>query len=199
MSRPARRPGGSSGDIDLALRLRTGDRAALDELYDRFSRPALALARRVVGDDALAEAVLQEAFLSAWREPGAFGRGRGSVAAWLLATVHRHAVDAVRREEPHRRRQTRAGDELALAAGAAEHPPTALDFLPPGERAVLALAYYGGYTQREVAALTGVPIDAVRTRMLTGMRALKEELGQHAGAATGGALGEAARADGAGR
>src|SRR5689334_13475177 len=90
VSRPARRPEEDSADV--------------------------ALARRILADDGLAQDVLQDVFLTVWRDPGAFDRSRGSVASWLLAMVHHKAVDAVRREESQRRRQTRAEEDLALRA-----------------------------------------------------------------------------------
>jgi RNA polymerase sigma factor (sigma-70 family) len=194
VSPPARRPEDASGDADVLRRIRAGDAAAVDDLYQRFRRPALALARRILADDALAEDVLQEVFLSVWRDPAAYDRGRGSVASWLLAVVHHKAVDAVRREESQRRRQARAEAELALdepVAGRevdeeawtrviAGRVRTALDGLPTPQREALTLAYFGGYTQREVAALTGAPLGTVKTRMLAGMRRLKQELGDSA-------------------
>jgi RNA polymerase sigma-70 factor (ECF subfamily) len=188
---PARRPEDADRDADLLHRIRTGDREALDGLYDRFRRPAFALARRILADDAMAEDVLQEVFLSVWRDPAAFDRTRGSVASWILAVVHHKAVDAVRREESQRRRRALAEDELALDAPmatrtveddawsrmVAEQVRTALGTLSDPQREALTLAYYGGYTQREVAALTGAPLGTVKTRMLAGMRRLREELG----------------------
>src|SRR5690348_653789 len=111
VSRPVRRSDADSGDVDLVRRIRAGDRGAVDDLYERFRRPAFALARRILADDVLAEDVLQDVFVTVWRDPGAFDRARGSVASWLLAMVHHKAVDAVRREESQRRRQSRAGDE----------------------------------------------------------------------------------------
>jgi RNA polymerase sigma factor (sigma-70 family) len=199
----ARRPDDASGDLDVMRRIRAGDRSAVDDLYERFRRPAFALARRILTDDALAEDVLQEVFLSVWRDPAAFDRGRGSVASWLLAVVHHKAVDAVRREESQRRRQTMAEEEMALdepmarrdvedeawTRVVADQVRTALGTLNPLQREALTLAYYGGYTQREVAALTGAPLGTVKTRMLAGMRRLKQELG---GAAGSGALGASA-------
>jgi RNA polymerase sigma-70 factor (ECF subfamily) len=188
---PARRPEDVAGDAEVMRRIRAGDRSAVDDLYERFRRPAFSLARRILGDDVLAEDVLQEVFLSVWRDPSAFDRGRGSVASWLLAVVHHKAVDAVRREESQRRRQTLAEEDLALTAPVAtrdvedeawsrvvaQRVRTALGALSSSQREALTLAYYGGYTQREVAALTGTPLGTVKTRMLAGMRRLREELG----------------------
>jgi RNA polymerase sigma factor (sigma-70 family) len=191
VTRPARPPERSSPDADLLRRITAGDAAAVDDLYQRFRRPAFALARRILGDDSLAEDVLQDVFLSVWRDPGAFDARRGSFSSWLMAMVHHKAVDAVRREESQRRRQTLAEDDLTLRAplstydveeeawsrSVAARVRTALGDLPEPQREALTLAYYGGYTQREVAALTGAPLGTVKTRMLAGMRRLKEGLG----------------------
>jgi RNA polymerase sigma-70 factor (ECF subfamily) len=211
VSRAARRPEDDVADADLIRRIRVGDRSAVDDLYDRFRRPAFALARRILGDDGLAEDVLQDVFVSVWRDPGAYDGARGSFASWLLAAVHHRSVDAVRREESQRRRQTRAEEEAELDAPVsardvedeawsrvvAEQVRAALGGLTDAQREALTLAYYGGYTQREVAALTGAPLGTVKTRMLAGMRRLREELGATSG---GGALGDHAPADdGAGR
>jgi len=210
VSRPVRRSDEDSGDADLVRRIRAGERGAIDGLYERFRRPAFALARRILADDVLAEDVLQEVFVTVWRDPGAFDRSRGSVASWLLAMVHHKAVDAVRREESHRRRQARAEEDLARSVPTAardveddvftrsvsERVRVVLGALPAPQREALTLAYYGGYTQREVAALTGAPLGTVKTRMLAGMRRLREELGEHAG---GRSAGGTAPADGPSR
>ena len=183
-------------DADLLRRIRAGDRTAVDDLYERFRRPAFALARRILADESLAEDVLQEVFLSVWRDPSAYDRARGSFSSWLLAVVHHKAVDAVRREESQRRRQALAEEDLALdepvatrdveeeawTRVVAEQVRTALGALSAPQREALTLAYYGGYTQREVAALTGTPLGTVKTRMLAGMRRLKAELGDATGA-----------------
>jgi RNA polymerase sigma-70 factor (ECF subfamily) len=213
VSRPVRHPADDRGDAELLRRVRAGERGAVDALYERFRRPAFALARRILADDVLAEDVLQDVFLGVWKDPGAFDGARGSVGSWLLAQVHHKAVDAVRREESQRRRVRRAEEELGLAAPSAtrdveddavtrvvsEQVRGALGALPAVQREALALAYYGGYTQREVAALTGAPLGTVKTRMLAGMRRLRDELGGPGGPQPGAAPSGAAPADGAGR
>jgi RNA polymerase sigma factor (sigma-70 family) len=210
VSRPSRVPSDGPDDVELVRRLQAGDRTAVDDLYERFRRPAFSLARRILGDDAMAEDVLQDVFLSVWRDPWAYERARGSFASWLLAVVHHKAVDAVRREESQRRRTTLAGDELLLAEPTAtrhvdeevesrvvaEQVRSALGALTAPQREALTLAYYGGYTQREVAALTGAPLGTVKTRMLGGMRRLKEDLGRVAGGLTGGGALDAASSEG---
>lgn len=214
VSSSARRVEDGPAGADLLLRMRAGDRGALDELYERYSRPAFALARRLLDDDVLAEDVVVEVFLGVWRDPGAVDAVLDPLSSRLLAMVHHRAVDAVRREQSHRRRQAPAQDEqdrgrcaptpgrdVGDAAGSqvvAAQVRSALSALPAEQRQVLALAYYGGYTQREVAALTGTPLDTVKVGMLAGMRRLREELGGIAGG-LGGALGEPAAVDGPGR
>jgi len=166
---------------------------AIDFLYARYGRPAFALARRIIGDDGFAEDVVQEVFLTLWRDPGRFDRARGTFASWLLSVTHHKSVDAVRREEALRRRRTQAADDAVTMLDESPHAPGvpeevwnqlrrervrgALKKLPDVQREALALAYYGGYTQREVAALTGAPLGTVKTRMLTGMRRMAEALG----------------------
>ncbi len=200
------------GDVEILQRIRAGERGAVDELYERFRRPAFALARRILADDGLAEDVLQDVFLGVWRDPWAYDRARGSFASWLLAVVHHKAVDAVRREESQRRRQGRAEEEAVLDAPiatrdveddawsrvVADQVRSALGVLPTAQREALTLAYYGGYTQREVAALTGTPLGTVKTRMLAGMRRLKTELGGLSGQG-GSALDGSAPLDGTAR
>jgi RNA polymerase sigma factor (sigma-70 family) len=175
-------------DAQLVALVAERDGGALEALYDRYGKPAYSLARRIVADDLLAQDVVQEVFLSLWRDAGRFDPGKGSVATYLLALTHHRAVDVVRREENLRRRRT--GDESLVGEadpkadvqGAVElgdrqqRVRQALKDLPDTQRQALALAYFGGYTQREVAALVGVPLGTVKTRMAAGMRKLKDAL-----------------------
>jgi RNA polymerase sigma-70 factor (ECF subfamily) len=160
------------------------------------------LARRICADDGLAEDVVQEVFLAFWRDPRRFDPTRGSFATWLLTLVHHKSVDAVRRESTIRRRTVPAAedgdewsaqpgpgaDQAALGAVVAGQVRDALGRLPAEQRQALALAYYGGYTQREVAALTGVPLGTVKSRMFTGVQRLKSVLGPLFGDLPGGAV-----------
>ena len=190
LTRPARQPEDNPADAELLRRAAAGHRRRIGELAEDFRRPAFSLPRRFLADDSLAEDVLQDVFVTIWRNPGAFDTARGSVASWVLSMVHHKAVDAVRREESHRRRQVRAEEDVVLSAPTmvadvadqawagvvAGRVRAALNALPEAQREALTLAYYGGYTQREVAALTGAPLGTVKTRMLAGMRRLKSDL-----------------------
>jgi RNA polymerase sigma-70 factor (ECF subfamily) len=154
---------------------------------DSYTGRALALARRIVVDPQLAEDVVQEAFLAYWRNPAAFDAARGAFGSWLLALVHHKAVDAVRRETSQRRRLDAAAEEMDaetvfdLADAVADRlgdarVRKALEALPTVQREALVLAYWGGYTQREIALRTGAPLGTVKTRMLGGMRRLQAGL-----------------------
>ena len=166
-----------------------GDGSALEALYDRHGRAAYALARRVLNDDQLAQDVVQEVFLAVWRDARRYDPSRGTFPTWLLTMTHHRAVDSVRREENLRKRRAPADaldltaatepgtDEAAWETVRRDHVRAALADLPESQREALGLAYYGGYTQREIAMLTGSPLGTVKTRMLTGMKRLREVLG----------------------
>jgi len=164
------------------------DAGALEALYDRYGRAAYSLARRILTEETLAQDVVQEVFLSLWRDARRFDAGRGTVATYLLSMTHHRAVDVVRREENLRRWRTsdeglelapdpkaRVEDEVEASERRAE-VRAALKDLPDPQRQALLLAYFGGYTQREVATLVGVPLGTVKTRMAAGMRKMKEAL-----------------------
>jgi RNA polymerase sigma factor (sigma-70 family) len=176
------------GDGQLVELVARKDAGALEALYDRYGRAAYSLARRILTEETLAQDVVQEVFLSLWRDARRFDAGRGTVATYLLSMTHHRAVDVVRREENLRRWRTsdeglelepdpkvRVEDEVEASERRAE-VRAALAELPAAQREALALAYFGGYTQREVAALVGVPLGTVKTRMAAGMRKLKEAL-----------------------
>lgn len=192
---PERDDARPDGVTDATLLERIVQRRAdsLEELYDRFGRPAYSLARRICVDETLAEDVVQEVFLVVWRDPGRFDPTRGSVSTWLLTLVHHRSVDAVRREVTRRKRSVPGGgegeewnvptgpgaDEAAIGGIMAGKVREALAKLPTDQREALALAYFGGYTQREVASLTGVALGTVKSRMFAGVRKLRSLLGPH--------------------
>jgi len=166
------------------------DAGALEALYGRYGRAAYSLARRILTEEMLAQDVVQEVFLSLWRDARRFDAGRGTVATYLLSMTHHRAVDVVRREEKLRRWRTsdegleleadpdpkaRVEEQVEATERRAE-VRAALKDLPEAQREALLLAYFGGYTQREVATLVGVPLGTVKTRMAAGMRKMKAAL-----------------------
>ncbi|NGY64117.1 sigma-70 family RNA polymerase sigma factor [Lentzea sp. NEAU-D13] len=178
---------GRPTDSDLVQRLAQGDRSAFGELYDRYGTPAYSLARRICVDPELAEDVVQEAFLALWRHPARFDPTRGSFGTWLMTLVHHRAVDAVRKENTQRRRTVPLTDDVSPPAEGSDHAAlvsvvsaevrAALRTLPEEQRQVIALAYLGGYTQCEVAKLTGVPLGTVKSRTFAAIRRLRGTLG----------------------
>jgi RNA polymerase sigma-70 factor (ECF subfamily) len=163
-----------------------GEEAGLAELYDRYGRVAYGLALRIVRDPSLAEDAVQEAFLTVWRSAARFSAERAKASTWILTFVHRRAVDLVRREE--RRRAEPLADEEAASAPATdevawlrferERVQAALRALPDQQREALELAYYGGFTQSELADRLGQPLGTIKSRMFAGLGRLRELLGE---------------------
>ena len=182
-------------DLELHRGLAAGDRGAFDELYRRYSAVAYGLAYRLTGQQVLAQDVVHDAFLALWRAPEAYDPARGAFRTFFLSLVHHRAVDTVRREERIRRRQ-RAGVEPRARSSAktlrrawSTRPtwPTAASrsvrrstTLPPEQRQVLEMAYFGGMTQAQIAEELGIPLGTVKTRTLAAMRKLRRALYRHA-------------------
>ena len=187
---PAARPTPYDGLEDRALvaRVTEGDGGALEALYARYGRACYGLARRILAYEQFAQDVVQEVFLTVWRDASRFDAGRGGFSTWLMSMTHHKAVDAVRREENLRKRRTTSemlevrpselpGVHDEVWGGLRrERVRSALATLPDPQREALTLAYFGGYTQREIAGLTSTPLGTVKTRMLAGMRRLKDGL-----------------------
>ena len=173
-----------SDEAVVALTARS-DQIALAELYDRYGRVAYGLALRVLRDEALAEDAVQEAFLAIWRGAARFLPERGKASTWILTLVHRRAVDLVRREQ-RRRTEPLPEVEPAHEGGSAddalwlrlerERVQAALARLPDPQREAIELAYYGGFTQSELAERLGEPIGTIKSRMFTGLARLRELL-----------------------
>ncbi len=162
-----------------------GDADGLEALYALHGPTCYGLALAVLRDALDAEDAVQEAFVDLWRSRACFDARRSSVRSWLLMLTHRRAVDRVRSEQ--RRRTSELGpehdfpddrsgpDAQVITAQLAEQAQAALATLPPTQREALVLAYWGGYTQREIASLTGTPIGTVKSRMHAGMRELRTQ------------------------
>ena len=173
-----------SDEALVALAARS-EQTALGELYDRYARPAYGLALRILRDDALAEDAVQEAFLAVWRTASRFVPERGRASTWILTLVHRRAVDVVRREQRRRADSLEHADEPAVEGVEEdawlhfqrERVQVALSRLPDAQREALELAYYGGFSQSELAERLGQPIGTIKSRMFAGLARLRELLG----------------------
>ncbi len=175
-----------SDEALVALAARS-EQSALAELYDRFGRPAYGLALRILRDESLAEDAVQEAFLTLWRTSARFVPERGKASTWILTLVHRRAVDLVRREERRRadaidqapeQVSRDAVDEEAWLRLQRERVQDALRKLPDQQREAIELAYYGGFTQSELAERLGQPLGTIKSRMFMGLARLRELLGE---------------------
>jgi RNA polymerase sigma factor (sigma-70 family) len=171
-------------DEALVALVARSDESALAELYDRVGGTAYGLAFRVLRDEALAEDAVQEAFLGLWRSAGSFIPERAKASTWILTLVHRRAVDLVRREQRRRAEPLEGTPEPAVGSAEEaawlrldrERVQGALAKLPDQQREAIELAYYGGYTQSELADRLGQPIGTIKSRMFAGLTRLRELL-----------------------
>ena len=171
-------------DEALVALVARSDESALAELYDRVGGTAYGLAYRVLRDEGLAEDAVQEAFLGLWRSAGSFIPERAKASTWILTLVHRRAVDLVRREQRRRAEPLEGTPEPAVGSAEEaawlrldrERVQGALAQLPDQQREAIELAYYGGYTQSELADRLGQPIGTIKSRMFAGLTRLRELL-----------------------
>jgi len=171
-------------DEALVALVARADEDALAELYDRFGRVAYGLALRIVRDPALAEDAVQEGFLAVWRSAARFVAERAKASTWILTLIHRRAVDLVRKEQPRRAERLDAvphesGDDTEEEAWLRlrrTRVQEALARLPDKQREALELAYYGGFTQSELADRLGEPLGTIKSRMFSGLAGLRELL-----------------------
>ncbi len=175
-------------DEDLMSLVRAGEARAFEVLYERHSAAAFSLAYRMCATRGAAEDVTQEAFLAAWRSGARYDRARGSVRTWLLGIVHNRAIDSLRRGAVHDRRRSgteEAAEQLAApdrtdVEAARREEARALreliDELPDEQGRVIELAYFGGFTHREIAEMLGAPIGTIKGRMRLGLEKMRTGL-----------------------
>jgi len=173
----------------LVQQIRSGDRNALGEVYDRHAPVALAVALRIVADRGQAEDLVHDAFVTAWQKIDRFDPARGSLRSWIVAIVRNRAIDRLRANRPSMeigeaddRSLLQTGpnptwdDALARLGGAQLR--AAVAELPTEQRDAVELAYFGGHTYREIATLTGVPLGTATSRLRLALARLREQLRQ---------------------
>ncbi len=179
-----------TGDVDdasLLQSVQSGDQDALAALYDRYSGIAYGLALRIAGDATAAEDIVQEAFVSVWRQAPRFDASRGQVRSWLLTIVHHRAVDVVRRRanRPERALPDDAGQIadsdappalVAEAAMDAQAVREAVRQIPDDQRRTVEMAYFEGLTHVEIAERMGVPLGTVKSRLRIALEKMRESL-----------------------
>jgi RNA polymerase sigma factor (sigma-70 family) len=179
----------------LAQRIRSGDRVALGEVYDRHASAALAVALRIVADREQAEDLVHDAFVATWQKIDRFDPARGSLRSWIVTIVRNRAIDRLRGNRPSieigeadERSLLKSGPnptwDGAVARLGAEQLRAALAELPEAQREAIELAYFGGRTYREIATLTGVPLGTATGRLRLALARLRELLQQSDAAPT---------------
>lgn len=185
-----------SSDMELMAAIAAGEEVALERLYERYGRLAYALAYRLLHDSLAAEDIVQEAFLAVWRKAATYQPQHGSVYSWLQAIVHHRAIDRLRSASTRDRSYTPLEPGIELQTMRAE--PDACDQvwqgeqrrlvlavlaqIPPEQRQVIDMAYFGGYTHAEIAELLQLPLGTVKGRIRLGLHKMKlllEESGLH--------------------
>ena len=172
-------PGAKANDSSLIAGIRAGDEQAMAELYDRYSGIVYSVALRVLGDTGAAEDVLQEVFMQLWRNPGLFDSSRGNLAPWLAVIARNRAIDAIRKRRPETDIEDVVVSVDADLAGEADRSiamgkvRSVLSAMPAAQRSALEMAYFEGLSHSEISAKTGEPLGTIKTRIRTGLLALR--------------------------
>jgi RNA polymerase sigma-70 factor (ECF subfamily) len=175
-----------ASDAVLAVAIARYDQAALAEAYRRHAGAVFGLARRLLVEPALAEEIVQEVFIRLWHDPARYDPERGTMRSYLLTQTHGRSIDLLRadvsrrnREERDARRTAEAGADIEREVWdltTAQHVRESLATLPPDERTAIELAYWGGYTYREVAARLEQPEGTIKSRIRAGLSRLRQDL-----------------------
>jgi RNA polymerase sigma-70 factor (ECF subfamily) len=185
---PASRGDGTDATGDLMARVARGDTAAFSELYDELSPRVYGMVRRVLRNPAQSEEVTQEVLVEVWRTATRFDPKRGSVSSWVLTMAHRRAIDRVRSEQAATDREQAvaatsadvaydAVSEAATTRLESEQVRRCLSSLTELQRESVTLAYYGGYSYREVAELLDANLATIKARMRDGLIRMRDCLG----------------------
>ena len=178
-------------DEELVAQLSHQDMEAFEALYDRYGNIVYSVSLRILGDVHAAEDVVQEVFLRVWRKPDHYDTARGRFLTWLLSVARNRAIDEQRSRGRRQRFEVGSApldgegpqgdesDDPALAALVSDERSAvrrALVGLPPEQRSAIELAYYGGFTQQEIARALGEPLGTVKTRIRLGMQKMRAAL-----------------------
>ncbi|BAU33267.1 RNA polymerase sigma factor SigK [Microcella alkaliphila] len=172
----------------LLTRTASGDQRAFSDLYDLIAPRMLGLVRHVLKDHAQSEEVVQEVLLEVWQTASRFDPNKGKAVTWMLTMAHRRAIDRVRSAQASRDRDTKIGirdlgrdvdtvSETVEISIEHKRVEKAMARLSDLQRQAVELAYYGGYTQSEVAEMLNIPLGTVKTRLRDGLIRLRTELG----------------------
>jgi RNA polymerase sigma-70 factor (ECF subfamily) len=163
-------------DLELVERIRKRDEAALGTLYDRYGTLLFTVSLRIVGDRESAEEITQESFLKIWQRPDLFDDSRGGLRTWLVSITRNRSVDLLRSKQSPRRPETALENveqqlstpdtwEEVSRGLTAQRVRAAVGELPPDQRRVVELAFFGGYRHTEIAQIAGIPEGTVKSRL----------------------------------
>jgi RNA polymerase sigma-70 factor (ECF subfamily) len=169
-------------DAELLTQVQRGDDRAMAALFDRYSKIVYSVSLRVLRDTAAAEDVMQEIFMQIWRNPNSFVAAKGSLGGWLSVVARNRSIDTLRRKRP-----SEQVEELNLASSCnlseesernlmMEKARAAVVLLPLEQRKTLEMAFFDGLTHSEIAEMTGDPLGTVKTRIRSGLLALRKAL-----------------------
>jgi RNA polymerase sigma-70 factor (ECF subfamily) len=163
------------------------DREAFSQLYDRFSCLVYTLAMRMLRMPSDAEDLLQEVFVQVWHQANRYSEERGSPEAWIINIARSRAIDKLRArrrmeksfvltDDPAHAESTENVESSAAESETKLAMNSALAILPEPQRRVLALAYFEGLSQTEIADRLKEPLGTVKTRMRSGIHRLRDML-----------------------
>lgn len=179
-------------DEELMPLVGGGQLEAFELFYERHAGAAYSLAHRIVGDSKLAEDVTQEAFLSIWRRHSGYDPARGSVRGWTLGIVRNRAIDVIRRDTRKRvppldlrgeealesKASSQTTDAEAIRRETASRVREVVGSLPAEQSRVIELAYFGGFSQTEIAEMLELPLGTVKGRMRLGLEKMRGNLSE---------------------
>ena len=173
-------PDPSVRDAEIIARIYSGDEGAMALLYDRYSPVVYAVALRVLSDSSAAEDILQDVFMQLWRNPQAFNASRGSLPAWLAVIARNRSIDQLRKRRP----EVEAAETVismdpdlentAVRNQAIDKVRAVLGDMPEEQRTALQMAFFEGLTHVEIAGKTGQPLGTVKTRIRSGILAVRK-------------------------
>ena len=179
---------GGVTDVELSEQLAAGNTQALEVLYDRYGGLAYSVSIRILGDPGKAEDVVQDVFLKLWNSASRFDAGKGSLRTWLLTAVRNRSIDYLRGRGAHERYEKEIPEQIEATGGGSdpwrevsqlmerEAVRLAIDTLPSEQRQAVELAFFGGYSHREIAEMIRVPLSTVKGRMRLGLEKLHSYL-----------------------
>lgn len=175
-----------ASDAQLVVAVAQGEQQALAELYRRHGGATLALASRLLNDRSSAQDVVQEVFIHLWNQPQQFDANRGALRSWLMMKAHTKAVDALRSSQSRSNREHREINDRSAGSydlelqvwdlAVADRVKCALSELSETERRAVDLAYFGGYSYREVAEILDQPEGTIKSRIRSGLKVMRRHL-----------------------